>query len=160
EEHVRRARDLVLDAYGHQHVTLAELVSQLAVVREPGHVPLVSVTFNVDRALNVLAIEGIETEGKVPKAFGIFDLAANVSEAARARRGALTYNTDIFDAEVIRAWLASWQVLLDGVARSAHQRVADVPLLSSEQQQVLLKDWNSTDGAISAACIHRQIASW
>jgi hypothetical protein len=158
EEHVRSVKNLVLGAYEHQHCALGELVSQLGVSRARVHGPLVSTTFNFERAGRVSAIDGVETETTFPpKACEFFDLVANVTDAEDALRIDLTFNTDIFDAEVIRAWLAAWRVLLDGAATLPTVRVADMPLLSPQEQQVVLKGWNATESAVPDECVHRQM---
>jgi amino acid adenylation domain-containing protein len=156
EEHVRSVKDLVLSAYDHQHFTLAELVSHLGVRRDPGHLPLVSLTFNFDRAVGALSIKGVETELVLPpKVFDFFDLSANIIEVGDGLRVQVTFSTDLFDGEVIRAWLASWRVLLDGAVADTSQRISELPLLTAPERHRLLVEWNDTAVAYpSDKCVH------
>jgi amino acid adenylation domain-containing protein len=145
EEHVRSIKVLLLDGYDHQNFNFSELVNQLEVPRAPGHVPLVPVTFNVDRAAKPPVIDGVETEVEVPpKAFDFYDLSVNIIDAERELCVAFTYNTDLFDAEVIHAWLAAWRVLLEAAIVTPGLRVVELPLVSEVERRQLLTEFNTT----------------
>jgi amino acid adenylation domain-containing protein len=159
EEHVRSVKDLLISGYEHQNFTSPELVRELKVRRDAGHVPLIPVVFNFERAAT-LALEGVETEVVVPpRAFDFYDLAVNIIESPHELRVSVMFSTDLFEAEVVRAWLAAWRVLLDGAVAAPGLRVADLPLLLPQEQQAILERWNATGCALSTECIHRQIAN-
>ena len=53
----RRAQTTLLDAFDHQRYTFGTLLQKLPMQRDPGRLPLVSVMFNVDQALDPSTID-------------------------------------------------------------------------------------------------------
>lgn len=116
-ELLKAVQGTVLDAFEHQRVTFGSLLRQLSFSREPGRVPLIPVTFNVDPPLSHLHFAGLQHRLEAnPRSAFQFDLGFNCDTTARGFRLICHYNTDLFDAATIRRWLGHYRALLESVA--------------------------------------------
>jgi amino acid adenylation domain-containing protein/non-ribosomal peptide synthase protein (TIGR01720 family) len=70
------------------------------------------------------------------------------------------YDRRRFDAATIARMYGHIQVLLNGIAARAEQRLADLPILTNAERQQLLVDWNATARAYPiATCVHELFAA-
>ncbi len=107
----------VLDAFEHRRVTFGWLLQQLSFSRQPGRVPLIPVTFNVDPPLSHIHFAGLEHRLEAnPRSAFQFDLGFNCDTTPRGFRLICHYNTDLFDAATIQRWLAQYRALLESVS--------------------------------------------
>jgi len=71
-----------------------------------------------------------------------FDLTLFLEDTKQGLIGALEYNTDLFDTGTITRMLGHFQTLR-GIAAAPDQCLKDLPLLTAEQHQLMVK-WNDT----------------
>ena len=84
-----------------------------------------------------------------------FDLVLSLAESDEGIEGQIGYNLDLFEPATIERMLAHFQTLLEGMVENVEQRVADLPLLSEQEQQQLLVAWNQTQRDYPRdCCIH------
>jgi len=141
----------VLEAYEHQDYTLGTLVRKLALARDVDRVPLAEVQFNLERVADGVALPGLQTTVEPnAKAFVNFDLFLNIIESDAGLRLDCDYNTDIFDAETIDRWLASYRQLLESAASDDTQSAARIALIPDDERRALLVDLNATNRAFAA----------
>ena len=116
-EHLKKRRSAVLDAYDHQRFTLGTLLQDLDVPREPGRVPLAPVVFNIDMNMDDgVAFEGLRhVYSSDPRFFEHFELALNCAGKDDHLVLEWGYNTDLFDATTIRAWMDELVVLVQRI---------------------------------------------
>jgi non-ribosomal peptide synthetase component F len=79
-------------------------------------------------------------------------------EVAPGRQLALviSYDRRRFDAGAMARALRHLQTLFEGIASGPDRPTADLPLLSAEERQQLLVEWNATGRAFSAdLCVHQ-----
>jgi len=70
--------------------------------------------------------------------------------------GSLEYNTDLFDAGTISRMLKHFQTLLEGIVANPEQRLSDLSLLTQQERQQLLVEWNDTQADYPKdVCIHQ-----
>lgn len=137
----------VLDAYDHQQITFGQLLRKLPLPRDPSRNPLVSVSFNLDQAVQGkdLKFVGLDVEVATnPRHFENFELFINAAEAGGKVVLECQYNTDLFERDTIRDRMESFEALLVGIVADPQQPVARLPMLSTAQQQKILVDWNAT----------------
>jgi amino acid adenylation domain-containing protein len=147
----------VLDAYEHQTITYGRLLEKLTLLGDAGRAPIVSATFNIDRAgFKDLRFAGLDVEvvtGR--KSFVNFDLDFNILETNAGLVLDCDYNADLFDGATIRRWLGHFHTLLRAVVSNPDQRIADLSLLTGAELQRLLVEWNATEQEYSrGACLH------
>ncbi|MBL8520445.1 MAG: amino acid adenylation domain-containing protein [Betaproteobacteria bacterium] len=139
-------RSAMLDAVEHQEYTFGTLLKKLPLDRDPSRLPLVSVMFNVDQALdtNALGFVGLDVDFSInPRCGENFELSINAVQ----KDGALTlecqYNTALFDAATIRRWLAAFETLLRAACADPKTRLAAISLVSQADLERLAA-WNRT----------------
>ena len=146
ESYLEGRKSQVLDAYEYQGLSFGSLLSKLALSRDASRIPLVPITFNLDRALegDSLPFSGLEVEFFTnPRAFENFELFINATEA----RGKITlecqYNSNLFDAQTIEYRLAELTTLLGGIVANPAETIATLPILPPAEL-ALLAAWNQT----------------
>src|SRR5918911_2442002 len=146
-ELLSRVRQSCLGAYEHQELPFERLVEELQPERSLSYQPLFQVMFQLQKAgLNLVQMKGLEVSG-----FGReggeqvkFDLSLAMVETGRELRGALSYNSDLFEPETIERMVGSLRELVTAISEDAEQPVGRLPILSQEQRQQLLYEWNRT----------------
>ena len=141
-----RVREATLGAYQHQDVPFERLVEELAPERSLSHTPLFQAMFGLhNQAGEALRLGGVQAERLQMGAESTqFDLSLSVFEAEGGMAGALTYRTDLFDADTMARTLDHFRALLRGVAADAERAVADYALLD-DAERLQLAAWNATE---------------
>ncbi len=140
-----RVREVTLGAYDHQDLPFDLLVEELKPQRDLSHTPLFQVMFVLQNApmstmeLSGLTLQALQSESTTAK----FDLTLLMEETDSGIRGALEYNTDLFDAATIARMAEHLQRLLAGIVANPEQQIAQLPLLTANEQHQLLA-WNHT----------------
>jgi amino acid adenylation domain-containing protein len=135
-----QVRGDLLDAFDHQQYTLGSLLARLALPRDPGRLPLVSVLFNLDQALDerTVSFPGLSFEfSGNPRAFENFELFVNAVQINGGVRLECQYNTDLFDAATIRAWLDAYATLLRHAATTPESAGGALTLVSEAARAAL-----------------------
>ncbi|MGK3959181.1 non-ribosomal peptide synthase/polyketide synthase [Sorangium sp. So ce118] len=152
-----RVREVTLGAYAHQEVPFEKLVEELSPARDLSRTPLFQVMFVLQNApmpalvLGDVELAPVETEQTTAK----FELTLAFGETEEGLRGALVYNTDLFDAATIERMAGHYQTLLEGLVAEPGRRVSELPLLTEAERQKLLVTWNATEAEYPRdACIH------
>ena len=110
-----RVRGVMLDGVEHQRLTFGSLVKKLGVTRDPSRLPLVSVLFNVDQAVDgdKLGFDGLRASfASNPRHYENFEIFINAAEYKGVVTLECQYNTDLFDDATMRRWLAAYETLL------------------------------------------------
>ncbi len=142
------ARTEVLDAYDHQQISYGDLLPSLKFRRDPSRPPLVSVAFNLDRAVQPkdVPFAGLSVEYQSnPRHYESFEWFVNAAEAAGVVTLEVQYNTDLFDDATIPDRMESFEALLAGAVANPNETIARLPLLSAAQRNKLLVEWNATE---------------
>ena len=133
-------RSQLLDAFEHQRYTFGTLLRRLAMARDPGRLPLVSVLFNLDPGLDddSLGFKGLKAKfAGVPRSYENFELFINAVQAGGALRLECQYNSALFDALTIRRWLELYATLLGDITTHASQSLSSLNLLSAQARDEL-----------------------
>ena len=155
KELLTRVRSVTLDAYSHQDFPFEKLVEELNPERSLSYSPLFQVMFvlqNAPKQANLLSLyeESMQLEAKTAQ----FDLLLSVNEKDETLIGLWNYNTDLFDAATIERMTAHFETLLEGIVDNPQQPIAQLPLLTTDERQ-LLAEWNNTDTEYSQKCIYQ-----
>ena len=154
-----RVRETTLAAYAHQDMPFEKLVEQLQPERDMSHSPLVQVLFNLANApfetprIDDLAWSPLE----VDRASAQFDLSLFV-DLEISRKAYAEFNTDLFEPATIDRLLGHYRSALDSVLDKPEQPLSEVPLLTADERDRMLHEWNSTERAYSSEiCLPRLI---
>jgi non-ribosomal peptide synthetase component F len=139
-------RETVLDAFVHQQLPFERLVDELASVRDTSRTPLFQAMVILQNTPgHAPALTGLDVSGvQIPTASAQFDLTVQFHETGDVLVGALTYNTDLFDAVTIERMTGHLLVLLGGIAADPDQLVGELPLMTTTERDQLLVDWHDT----------------
>lgn len=156
-EFLEQTRRAVLDAYEHQNYTYGTLVRKLGIPRDPSHLPLVDVQFNLERLGSNLSFPRLRVAVDAnPKAFVNFDLFMNVVESADGLVIDCDYNRDLFDQATVMRWLGHFETLLELFASGANLPIAQMSLMNEIELHQLLVEWNDTRADYPTdALVHR-----
>jgi amino acid adenylation domain-containing protein len=126
------AQTLLLDAIEHQRYTFGTLLKKLHMARDPARLPLVSVMFNIDQALDQerSGFPGLELDFTTnPRSYENFELSINAVQVEGRLRLETQYNTDLFDAATVRRWLSAFECLLRKACEAPDEPIARLPLV-------------------------------
>jgi amino acid adenylation domain-containing protein len=139
-ETLRTVRGDLLDAFEHQRYTFGTLLRRLAVPRDPGRLPLVSVLFNLDAAIDddSLGFEGLRARfAGVPRSYENFELFINAVQVGGGLRLECQYAAGLFDEVTIARWLDLYATLLGALVESPDAALAALPMLSADAEAAL-----------------------
>ena len=86
---------------------------------------------------------------------GLFDLNLEIRESSSCLIANLKYNTDLFESATIERMATHFENLLSAIVENPQQPVGKLPLLSGEERQQLLFEWNDTQSEYPRdKCIH------
>jgi amino acid adenylation domain-containing protein/non-ribosomal peptide synthase protein (TIGR01720 family) len=141
-----RVREAVLGADAHQDLPFERLVDALDLPRDLSRSPIFQVMLAFQ---NLPAPEG-RPQGLGLSTFGFetrtaqFDLHLSLMESPGGLTGSIEYRTDLFDAVTVRRLARHFEALLRMLAKRPGDPVAALPLLTEEELQQVLVDWNDT----------------
>jgi len=141
-EALARVREVCLGAYAHQDIPFERLVDELVPARDLSRNPLFQVTFQLQHARPG---EGAaDSTLEVERGTSIFDLAFNLADGPAGLTGIIEYTTDLFDAATIAGLARHYETLLGGVVEAPERPLAELALLTAQERQRLVVDWNQT----------------
>ncbi len=145
-ELLARVRAVALGAYAHQGLPFEKLVEEIQPERHTSHSPLYQVMFEMQNApAETLALPGLTLESlKLDQAAAKFDLTLNMEESGEGIAAFLNYSTDIFEAETISRMASHLLILFEDAAEHADRRVSELELMSADEREQLIADWNDT----------------
>ena len=152
------AQALLLDALDHQRYTFGTLLRKLKIERDPSRLPLISVMFNIDQALDRendtfpgLALDFTSN----PRSYENFELFVNAVEEHGELRLECQFNRDLFNVTTIHHWMGYWRTLLRAMVVDSQQPFGQLPLLAETQLHQVLERWNDTRVEWAGeSCVH------
>jgi amino acid adenylation domain-containing protein len=151
---VRQIRAFALEAYVHQDVPFEKLVEQLVPQRSMDTTPLFQVLFTFQNIpKQIFQISGLDME-EVPFETGIskFDLSVDAYEE-NGLHFRWEYNTDLFDRSTIARMMRHLEMLIKGGLDRPDQAIAQLPLITPEEREQVVVQWNRTAVDYSASAI-------
>ncbi|MEO8150318.1 MAG: amino acid adenylation domain-containing protein [Bacteroidia bacterium] len=155
--YLKERKKSLFDALENQRYTFGTLIKKLNVHRDPSRIPLVPVAFNADLGIaDGVAFEGLEMEVMSnPRTFENFEIFLN----ATGQNGKLilecTYNTDLYDDELMQNRMHEFVRLLQSIVKNADEIIDEIDYLSHDELE-LLNRWNETFSTFPGEkCLHR-----
>ncbi|MDZ8055345.1 MAG: non-ribosomal peptide synthetase [Aulosira sp. ZfuVER01] len=161
-ELLQRVREVTLAAYNHQELPFEKLVEELQQQRDLSRHPLFGVVFSLQNTpIQALELPGLrlsqfDFDSKTAK----LDLEFHLWQDLESLKGEVVYSTDLFDDITITRMLGHFQTLLESIVANSEQRLTDLPLLTANEQQQLLIEWNDTKREYAEnKCFHELFAA-
>lgn len=143
-QHLRRTREIALDAFSHREVPFQQVVGQLHLPRDTSRNPIFQAMLQVlpktELKLGNLAMEDLHFD----PGFAQFDLSLHLHESAGGYRGRFEYCSDLLERTTVENLAAHFLNLLRQVAADPDQTLQKIPILSSDERRQILADWNNT----------------
>ncbi|NMD94284.1 amino acid adenylation domain-containing protein, partial [Rhodococcus sp. BL-253-APC-6A1W] len=151
-DHLARAREAALGAFGHADVPFERLVEVLNPTRSTARHPLFQVMLSFENLgaahveLRGLTLDLLEINTAVAK----FDLQLTLSEgfaedgSPDGLRAEFTYATELFDASTVEGFAERFVRILEAVVADPARRVGDIDLLGADERVRVLERWNDT----------------
>ena len=164
---IGRVRAGNLLAYGHAELPFERLVEVLNPARSLSHHPLFQVMLAFqNNAAARFDVPGLATRFEpVASATAKFDLAVSVSEERGADgtpagiSGVIEYATDLFHRDTVEAIAGRFVRLLEATVAHPDRAIGSLDILSGEERASILRGWNDTAHALSAATLPELFAA-
>jgi amino acid adenylation domain-containing protein len=167
-ELLARVKETTLGAYDHQDLFFDQLVQKLNPERSLNYHPIFQVMFawqntgdrtacsSASLSLELPELDIIEIPQNIKTAK--FDLTLELKETDTGITGFFEYRTDLFESATIRRMIGHFQTLLEAIVTNPQTPIANLPLLTAQEQKQLLLDWNNTTVEYPQYnCIHQLI---
>jgi hypothetical protein len=141
-----RVRETSLGAYGHQELPFEKVVEELEPERTMSHEPLFQVMLVLQNAIRgPRDVSGLSISSE-PIKLGTakFDVTLTLGEVQGSLEGWIEYATDLFESLRIERMIGHLSRLLEGFAANRESRVMDLGLLSKEEWEQVVVEWNRT----------------
>jgi amino acid adenylation domain-containing protein len=145
---LKRVQQTALGSYAHQEMPFEKLVDDLNPERDLSRSPLFQTMFVLQNAPNhgELIMPGLRlallpSDNNTAK----FDLLFGLEQGGAVLQGGIEYATDLFDQSTIARLGGHWITLLESMVARPASPIADLPLLSAQERQEIVFDWNHTD---------------
>ena len=152
-----RVQGAALAAYEHQEMPFERVVDEVAPERDPAHMPVVQVIFQLnDVAMRPLHLSGRSLQPRLlDTGTAKCDLAVTLEPCAHGLAGLCEYNGDIFDEATVARLADHLRVLLEAAVQRPDLRLSQLPLLRADDRRRLLHEANRTATPLpDGACVH------
>jgi len=149
-----RNKQVILEAFSHEHLPFEMLVERLQPERNPQHHPLFQIMFTLQNEgtgaprLHNLDVSPVGYEQTVNK----FDLELTVLVGETLGFN-WNYNVDLFDESTVERLAESYEQLLKGIVADVEQAIAELPILPPGEARQL-NDWNDTSSSLPDCGAH------
>jgi natural product biosynthesis luciferase-like monooxygenase protein/amino acid adenylation domain-containing protein/FkbM family methyltransferase len=153
-----RVRQVALAAYTHQNVPFEKLVEELDPERSLSHAPLFQVMFTLDNTpQEVLALSGLKIEReKIASGTTKYDLTFSFEDDGQELRGAVEYNTDLFDGDTVIRMVRHYERLLESMVQEPERRISAMAMMGENERQQMINEWNDTERVSPPSlCLHQ-----
>ena len=160
-ELLRRLRETIVGAYGHQDLPFQKLVEEVQAGRNLGVMPLVQVCFvflseqspNLDAAIPQLGdpqFPGLSVRlTNVNTIASEFDLTLSLENKPDFLDGFFEYNTELFEESTVSRMVGHLRTLMESVVANPDQRISELSLLTEEERHSLLHMCSDTTTTVT-----------
>ncbi|MCP5053870.1 MAG: amino acid adenylation domain-containing protein, partial [bacterium] len=154
---LQQVRQTAIDAFENQEYPFEEMVDQVSVPRDMGRNPLFDVLFamqNIDagkptgrevRGTGLTdSTDFIATSYDYEATVSKFDLTLYAFESPRGLCFSFEYCTRLFKEETMKRFGLYYKMIVSAVVENHHVKVMDIDLVTNEEKQRLLYDFNNT----------------
>lgn len=146
EQLLRLARQTVCDAYDHQDVPFERVIGALKGRRdaESPHVFNVMIVWE-DDPLSDLRLAGLSVGHFLIDDVAVeLDLTLLIVNGVAGLELVMLYDRALFDGGTVDRMLAQIEIILKGLIENPGSRLLDLPLLTQDERQQILVEWNSS----------------
>ena len=143
-------KEELLEAYNHQVYPFDKIVEELNLIRDTSRNALFDILLvlqNVDYKEHTekVTLENIGVIKDHGEIMSRFDIEFNFREEGEVLRLDLTYNTDVYDYEMITSFIKHYQNLIKCVIEEKETKVSELNYLQRFEEDKLLLEYNNTN---------------
>jgi len=170
-QHLAAMRETIIAAQEHGDFPLIELVRRIRPERDKSRTPLFQVMLNLIKSTQIGAAgDTLHADGNGSRLgsleFEAFSLEQQTAQndidlmlwdTGSAMPASLICNSDLFDPDTAARLANHFLTLLTAAIETPDRRIADLPILTQDEQTTILTDWNATARAYPDTTIHQLI---
>lgn len=159
---LQSVRETVATALENQEVPFEELVRRLSAPRGPSRHPLLQVMFVWQTEPDVIPLDADVTlrPNVVHSGGAKLDLTCFMQERNQNLSAMVEFDNQLFDSAMVDRMLGHWETLLSQIAARPETPVEELSLLSADETQLLIQQWNDTALALpDSKPVHEQICA-
>jgi myxalamid-type nonribosomal peptide synthetase MxaA len=156
----RRVEAACREAEAHARVPFGTLIEELQPQRDLSRTPFFQTMFLFRDVREELALaSGLRALAReLPVGGTPVDLTLAATATAQGLHLRVDFNSDLYDASTARRMLGHLGTLLDAVAGGVRQPISQLPLLTAEEQTLIVDTWNRTGQEYPAdRCLHELV---
>lgn len=155
-ELAERCKQASMEAYEHSEYPFDLLVERLNPVRDLSMASVFSTMFQVNRKSAGVSVAGLDIEPlPLDSSVTKYDLSISFTEQDNGLECHFEYCTSLFDRATVERWINHFEVLLQSIVDQPDQLVDVLPILTGEEKQLLLTQWNKTEVELATdICVH------
>ena len=144
QELLPRVGKVLRGAREHQDVPFERLLAVADAPRNPERSPLYDTAFLLMPPLPPETDPLRWSASRIDIGTAKVDLYLELHQRPEGLVGHIEYNTDLFSAATVERWAGHYRTLLEAIARDPSQRLADLPLLTADEERHLAA-WQNVD---------------
>lgn len=159
---IETSKHKFLKAYDNQDVAFERLVEELKLKRNTSVSPIFQVQFNFlttyqkEMKLSDLTVQMLDGERRASQV----DITMSIHDQNSDMHGIIEYNTDLFNRDTIERMSGHFITLLDEMAEKECVPVRRLPILTKNEYNLIVNEWNKTDVYYPRdKCVHN-IVEW
>ncbi len=153
-----RVKSEALAVFAHSDLPFEKLVAEVQPDRNLSHNPLFQVVFALQNTGSggALTMPGL-TLGplRVERRLAKIDLTLEMVDLPGGFSGYFEYSTDLFQESTVARMASHFQALLAAVVEEPGRAVGELPILSAEERQQILIDWNRPNTGFPPPILYR-----
>jgi len=145
---LHRVRQVVLEAHANKDLPLEYIIADLRIKRDTNSEPFIQVLFSWEDWQQIApqrsGFHNLEFRelGRTLTETAKFDLTLSMQKLDGVIKCFWEYNTDLFDDCTITQLAEHFTTLFGAALAKPDMRISDLPLLTLQEQQCLLRSWN------------------
>jgi amino acid adenylation domain-containing protein len=153
-----RVKSEALAVFAHSDLPFEKLVAEVQPDRNLSHNPLFQVVFALQNTGGggALTMPGL-TLGplRVERRLAKIDLTLEMVDLPGGFSGYFEYSTDLFQESTVARMASHFRALLAAVVEEPGRAVGELPILSAEERQEILIDWNRPNAGFPPPILYR-----
>lgn len=135
-----------MEAFSHEQYPFDDLVNDLAISRDNSRSPLFDTLFTYQNdGMAPLRFDGVQAEYYIPDTkIAKFDLSLEVVPTEEEMKLNFEYCTALFKKETMERFSRHFIHILEEIVDNAHLKISDIDILSEEERNQIVFDFNDT----------------
>jgi len=146
KEYIHLEADALAKANLQRSLSLAELIQLLQLPRDQSRSPLFTASFCLQKEESAPVFDGLQSTFILPPSAGArYDIELIVFHQGDGISLVCDYSAELFQAETVSRWLSGIIAVLDSGLQEPGQACGLLPMMSSNEREMILSTWNKTE---------------